>query len=87
MLFSLTGLVRYCGHTNATMTKQQKEATAVEMLFSRALGSCKDVALVYPDYSRGFELHTEIYNYKLGAVIPQRNFQVVFWLKIEKNSA
>ena len=82
MLFPLTDLVRCCGHTNATMTKKQKEAMAIEMLFNRVLGSCKDVALVCPDYSLGSEFFTEIYNYKLEAVIPQRNFQVVFWLKI-----
>jgi hypothetical protein len=39
----------------------------------------KDVVLVYPDYSQGFEIYTDSSKFQLEAVITQNNWTTGLW--------
>ncbi len=41
----------------------------------------KDVVLVYPDYSQGFEIYTDGSKFQLGAVITQNNRPLAFFIR------
>ncbi len=85
MLSPLTDLVGERGHTKATRTTKPKHMpwywddmhqTAFENIKTAI---AKDVVLVYPDYSQGFEIYTDSSKFQLGALITQNNKQPSFF--------
>eukprot|EP00804_Cyclotella_cryptica_P019836 CCRYP_017023-RA/>CCRYP_017023-RA protein AED:0.17 eAED:0.14 QI:0/0/0/1/0/0/2/0/216 len=75
MLASLTSLVVECVKKEPWkwMDEHQKAFDDVNATIA------KDVSLVYPDYSKGFEIYTDRSKRQLGAVITQNNWPIAFF--------
>ncbi|KAL7477944.1 LOW QUALITY PROTEIN: hypothetical protein ACHAW6_003730, partial [Cyclotella cf. meneghiniana] len=41
----------------------------------------KDVSLAYPDYSKGFDIYPDGSKRQLGAIIPQKNMLIPFFVE------
>ena len=78
MLAPLTSLVGECGHTKVTRAlKTRKVPWHWDAVHQKAFDDvkaviAKDVALAYPDYSKEFEIYTDVSSKQTGAVITQQ---------------
>jgi hypothetical protein len=85
MLFPLTSLVGECGQTKVTRAKGTKKVPLHwDEVDQRAFNHVKatitrEVVLAYPDYSKVFEIYTDVLSKQLGAVITQENRPIVFF--------
>jgi hypothetical protein len=85
MLAPFTSLVRECGQTKTTKAKGTKKVPwHWDEVHQRAFNHVnatitKDVVLVYPDYSKVFEIYTDASSKQLGAVITQDNRPIAFF--------
>ncbi len=85
MLAPLTSLVGECGQNKTTKAKGTKKVPwHWDEVHQRALNHvkatiAKDVVLVYPDYSKVFEIYTDAFSKQLGAVITQDNRPIAFF--------
>jgi hypothetical protein len=85
MLAPLTSLVGECGQTKLTKAKgTNKVPWHWDKVHQRAFNHvkatiAKDVVLVYPDYSKIFEIYTDASREQLGAVIAQDNRPIAFF--------
>ncbi len=85
MLAPLTSLVGECGQTRTTKAKEtkkvpwhwdevhQREFDHVKVTIT------KDVVLAYLDYSKVFEIYTDVSSKQLGVVITQDNRPIAFF--------
>jgi hypothetical protein len=85
MLAPLTSLVGECGQTKVTRANGTKKAPwHWDEVHQRAFNLIKatiarEVVLVYPDYSKVFEIYTDASSKQLGAVITQENRPIAFF--------
>ncbi len=85
MLTPLTSLVGECGQTKTTKAKGTKKVPwHWDEVHQRAFDHVKatiarEVVLVYPDYSKVFEIYTNASSKQLGAVITQENRPITFF--------
>jgi hypothetical protein len=85
MLAPLISLVGECGQTKTTKAKgTMKVPWHWDEVHQRAFDHvkatiAKDVILVYPDYSKVFEIYTDASSKQLGAVITQNNRPIAFF--------
>jgi hypothetical protein len=79
MLAPLTDLVGECGETKTTrMNKTKKKPWRWDPIHQQAFDNvkaaiAKETVLAYPDFSKLFEIYTDISSTQLGAVITQDN--------------
>ena len=71
----LTPLTALCSKTTKWQW-QEKEQKAFETI-KRVLS--KEVLLVYPNFTKPFDIHTDASHTKLGAVISQNNKPIAFY--------
>jgi hypothetical protein len=87
MLTPLTSLVGECGQTKTTKAKGTKKVPwhwdeVYQRPFNHTKATiAKDVVLAYPDYSKVFEIYTDVSSKQLGEVITQDNRPIVFFLR------
>ncbi len=85
ILTLLTSLVGECSQTKSTKAKGTKKVPwHWEKVHQRAFDHvkatiAKDVVLAYPDYSKAFEIYTDVSSKQLGAVITQDNRPIAFF--------
>ena len=85
ILAPLTDLVGECGQTKVTKAKGTKKAPwhwdeNHQQAFDQVKAKiCQDVVLVYPDFSKPFEIYTDASATQLGAVITQDNRPMAFF--------
>ncbi len=85
MLAPLTSLVGECCQTKITKAKGTKKVPLHwDEVHQRAFNHikatiAKDVVLVYPDYSKVFDIYTDASSKQLGAVISQDNRPIAFF--------
>jgi hypothetical protein len=85
MLAPLTSLVGECDQTKFTKAKgTKKEPWHWDEVHQRAFNHVKatitkDLVLVYPDYSKVFEIYTDASSKQSGAVITQDNRPIAFF--------
>jgi hypothetical protein len=89
MLAPLTSLVGECGQTKTTKALAKAKGTKKvpwhwDEVHQRAFDHvkatiAKDVVLVYPDYSKVFEIYTDVSSKQLGAVITHDNRPIAFF--------
>jgi hypothetical protein len=85
MLAPLTELVGECGETKATKkygTKKKPwrwESIHQQVFHNVTATIAKEVVLVYPDFTKPFEIYTDASRMQLEAVITQGNRPVVFF--------
>ena len=85
MLTPLTDLVGECGQTKTTKkTKTKKKPWYWDYIHQQAFESIKktiarDVMLAYPDFSKPFQIYTDISKGQLRAVITQDNKPIAFF--------
>ncbi len=78
-------MVRECGQTKTNKAKGTKKVPwHWDEVHQRAFNHikatiAKDVVLVYPDYSKVFEIYTDASSKQLGAVITQENRPIAFF--------
>jgi hypothetical protein len=75
MLAPLTSLIGECGQTKSTKTKRTKKVPwhwdeVHQKDFKHVKATItKEVVLAYPDYSKVFEIYTDVSSKQLGVVI------------------
>jgi hypothetical protein len=85
MLAPLTSLVGECGQTKTNKAKGTKKVPwhwdeVHQRAFNQVKATiAKDVVLVYPNYSKVFEIYTDASSKQLGAVITQENRPIAFF--------
>ena len=85
MLAPLTSLVGECGHTKVTRAKKTKKKAwhwdeVHQIAFDNEKATiARDVVLAYPDYSKEFEIYTDVPSRQMGAVITQQNRPIAFF--------
>jgi hypothetical protein len=85
MLASLSNLVGECGEMNTTRkNKVKKKHWHWDLIHQIAFDNvkttiAKEVVLVYPDFTKPFEVYTDASTKKLGAVITQENRPIAFF--------
>jgi hypothetical protein len=85
MLAPLTSLVGECGQTKTTKAKGTKKVPwhwneVHQRAFDHVKATiAKDVVLAHPDYSKNFEIYTDVFSKQLGAVITQGNRPIAFF--------
>jgi hypothetical protein len=85
MLALLTDLVREWGETKATKKNgTKKKPWKWESIHQQAFDDvkatiAKEVVLVYPDFTKPFEIYTDASTMQLGAVITQGNRPIAFF--------
>eukprot|EP00804_Cyclotella_cryptica_P011980 CCRYP_004452-RA/>CCRYP_004452-RA protein AED:0.26 eAED:0.42 QI:0/0/0/1/0/0/3/0/454 len=78
------GMVQYYRDIWARRTEILAPLTNLVDIYQQAFDTVKatiarDVTLVYPDYSQGFDIYTDSSKYQLGAVITQNNRPLAFF--------
>jgi hypothetical protein len=92
MLAPLTSQVGECGQTKTTKAKGTKKGPwHWDLVHQRAFDHVKatitkDVVLVYPDYSKVFEIYTDASSKQSGAVITQDNRPIEFFSRKLSNT-
>eukprot|EP00804_Cyclotella_cryptica_P020334 CCRYP_014060-RA/>CCRYP_014060-RA protein AED:0.31 eAED:0.31 QI:0/-1/0/1/-1/1/1/0/510 len=85
MLAPLTLLVGECGHTKVANAKKTKKRPwywdeVHQIAFDNVKGAiAKDVVLAYPDFSKEFEIYTDVSSKQLGSVVTQGNMPLAFF--------
>ncbi len=85
MLAPLTDLVGECGETKTTKkNKTKKKPWRWESIHQQAFDNvkatiAKEVVLIYPDFTKLFEIYTDASTMQLGAVITQGNKPIAFF--------
>ncbi len=85
MLAPLTDLVGECGEPKTTIkNKTKKKPWRWESIHQQAFDNikatiAKEVVLVYPDFTKPFEVYTDASTMQLGAVITQGNRPIAFF--------
>ncbi len=85
MLAPLISLVGECSQTKVTRARGTKKAPwHWDKVYQRAFNLVKatiagEVVLAYPDYSKVFEIYTNVSSKQLGAVITQENRPIAFF--------
>ena len=85
MLAPLTNLVGECGTTKVQRANGiKKKPWHWDEIHQKAFDQvkatiCQDVVLVYPDFSKPFEIYTDASASQLGAVITQDNRPLAFF--------
>jgi hypothetical protein len=85
MLAPLTSLGGECSQTKTTKAKGTKKVPwhwdeVYQRAFDHVIATItKDVVLAYPDYSKVFEIYTDVSSKQLGAVITQDNKPIAFF--------
>jgi hypothetical protein len=85
MLVPLTNLAGECGETKTTKkNKTKKKPWRWESIHQQAFDNVKatvtkEVVLAYPDFTKPFEIHTDVSTMQLGAVITQGNRPIAFF--------
>ena len=85
MLAPLTDLVRECGKTKTTKkNKTKKKPWQWDPIHQQAFDNikaaiAKETVLVYLDFSKPFEIYTDVSSTQLGAVIAQDNRPIAFF--------
>jgi hypothetical protein len=84
MLASLTDLVGECRETKATKKNgTKKKPWRWESIQQQAFDNvkatiAKEVVLAYPDFTKPFEIYTDVSTMHLGAMITQGNMPIAF---------
>ncbi len=85
MLVLLTDLVGECGETKTTRkNKTKKQPWRWDPIHQQAFDNikaaiAKETVLVYLDFSKPFEIYTDVSSTQLGAVIAQDNRPIAFF--------
>jgi hypothetical protein len=85
MLAPLTSLVGECGQTKSTKTKGTKKVPwhwdkVHQRAFNHVTATiAKDEVFAYPDYSKVFEIYTDVSSKQVGVVITQDNRPIAFF--------
>lgn len=58
----------------------EKEGTlALGCRISKCIANAKDISLVYPDFSKEFEIYTDGVSTQIGAIITQKDWPLAFF--------
>ncbi len=85
MLAPLSDLVGECGETKTTCkNKVKKKPWQWDSIYQEAFDNvkktiAKEVVLVYPDFTKPFDIYTNASTKQLGAVITQNNMPIAFF--------